>query len=69
MTLAVSLDKEATIAIRVYNSMGSQVLSTTQSGYKGVNEVTLPIASLPKGVYYIQLQYDNTILKSKVQKL
>jgi hypothetical protein len=49
--------------------MGSQVLSTTQSGYKGVNEVTLPIASLPKGVYYIQLQYDNTILKSKVQKL
>jgi len=69
VNLAVSLDKAATIAIRVYNSMGSQVLSTTWTGYPGVNQVTLPIANLPIGVYYIQLQYGDTILKSKIQKL
>ena len=69
VNLDISLDEGATIAIRVYNSMGSQVLSTTRTGYPGVNQVTLPIASLPIGVYYIQLQYGNTILKSKIQKL
>jgi hypothetical protein len=69
VTLVVSLDKETVIAIRVYNSMGSQVLSTTRTGYPGVNQITLPIANLPIGVYYIQLQYDDTILKSKIQKL
>ena len=67
--LTVSLTKAATIDIRVYNSMGNQVQLTTVSGYPGVNQVTLPIANLPIGVYYIQLQYGNTILKSKIQKL
>jgi hypothetical protein len=67
--LTVSLTKAATIDIRIYNSMGNQVQLTTLSGYPGVNQVTLPIASLPIGVYYIQLQYGNTILKSKIQKL
>lgn len=69
VTLDVSLDKETVISIRIYNSMGSQVLATTRTGYPGVNQVTLPIANLPIGVYYIQLQYGNTILRSKIQKL
>lgn len=68
VNLAVSLDKPTTIAVRVYNSMGSQVLSTTLAGYPGINQVTLPIANLPTGIYYVQLQYGNTILKSKIQK-
>jgi PKD repeat protein len=67
--LTVSLTKAATIDIRVYNSMGNQVELRTVSGYPGENQITLPIANLPIGVYYIQLQYGNTILKSKIQKL
>jgi hypothetical protein len=49
--------------------MGGLVLTRTVSGYPGVNQITLPIANLPTGVYYIELQYGDTILRSKVQKL
>jgi hypothetical protein len=69
VSLSVTLDQYTTIEIRVYNSMGGQVLSRNLSGYPGVNQITLPIATLPIGVYYIELQYGGTILRSKVQKL
>jgi hypothetical protein len=67
--LVVTLDKTATIYTRVYNSMGSETLSTSQSGYPGSNQIVIPVANLPTGIYYVQLQYGNTILKSKIQKL
>ena len=49
--------------------MGGQVLSRSVTGYPGVNQITLPIANLPMGVYYIELQFGDTILRSKFQKL
>ena len=67
--LVVTTDKPATIYIRVYSSMGSEILSTSQAGYPGSNPIVIPVASLPTGIYYVQLQYGNTILKSKIQKL
>lgn len=67
--LSVTMNGNDLITIRVYNSMGGQVLSTEQSGYTGVNQISLPIANLPTGIYYVQLQYGNTILRSKIQKL
>ena len=67
--LVVTMDKAATIYIRVYSSMGSEILSTSQAGYPGSNTIVIPIASLPTGIYYVQLQYGNTILKSKIQKI
>ena len=67
--LVVTLDKAATIYIRVYSSMGSEILSTSQQGYPGSNQIVIPVASLPTGIYYVQLQYGNTILKSKIQKI
>jgi hypothetical protein len=49
--------------------MGGLVLSRSVSGYPGINQITLPIATLPKGVYYIELQYGDTTVRSKFQKL
>lgn len=69
VTLTVTLDKYTNVNVQVYNSMGGVVLSRSVSGYPGTNQVTLPIANLPTGVYYIELQYGDTILRSKVQKL
>ncbi|HUB61142.1 MAG TPA: T9SS type A sorting domain-containing protein, partial [Puia sp.] len=69
VTLNVTLNEYTAVNIRVYNSMGTLVLSRSVSGYPGVNQITLPIANLPTGVYYIQLQFGSTILKSKIQKL
>jgi hypothetical protein len=67
--LVVTMDKAATIYTRVYSSMGGEILSTSQVGYPGSNSIVIPVANLPTGIYYVQLQYGNTILKSKIQKL
>jgi hypothetical protein len=67
--LSVTLDEHTSVDVRVYNSMGGLVLSRTVSGYPGFNQITLPIANLPQGVYYVELQYGGTILRSKFQKL
>jgi len=69
VTLNVQLDEYTPVAIRIYNSMGGLVLSRSVSGYPGINQITLPIATLPKGVYYIELQYGDTTVRSKFQKL
>lgn len=68
-TFNVTLPDNASITIQVYNSMGALVLTRNVSGYPGSNAITLPIADLPQGVYYVQLQYGTTTLKSKIQKL
>jgi hypothetical protein len=69
VTLSVRLEEYTTLDIRVYNSMGGQVLSRIVTGNPGVNQITLPIANLPMGVYYIELQFGDTTLRSKFQKL
>jgi hypothetical protein len=69
VTLNVTLDEYTTVEIRIYNSMGGLALFRSVSGYPGVNQIVLPIANLPTGVYYVELQFGNTILRSKFQKL
>ncbi|HXB05564.1 MAG TPA: T9SS type A sorting domain-containing protein, partial [Puia sp.] len=65
----VTLTQPATIYIHVYNSMGSPVINTTVSGYQGVNHLQVPLGNLQTGVYYLQVQYGNTVKRSKIQKL
>jgi hypothetical protein len=69
VTLTVTLTKYETVDIRVYNSMGGMVSSRNFPGYPGVDQLTIPVGNLPTGVYYIELQIGNTILRSKFQKL
>jgi hypothetical protein len=69
VSLTVTLSSSSNVDIRVYNSMGGEVLSRTVSGSPGANQITLPIANLPVGIYYIELQYGGTILRSKIQKI
>lgn len=68
-TLNVTLNTNSSITVQVYNSMGILVLTQSVSGYPGNNAITLPIANLPQGVYYVQVQYGGTTVKSKIQKL
>jgi len=67
--LDVKLDQDNTIYINVYNSMGHLVLSKRVAGIKGMNQIVLPTADLPKGMYYVQIQYGNVSKRSKIQKL
>jgi hypothetical protein len=69
VSMSVTLDVYTTIDVRVYNSMGGLVLTRSVAGYPGVNSITLPIANLPPGVYYIELKYGDLTLRSKFQKL
>jgi hypothetical protein len=65
----VSLTQPGMIYVHVYNSMGSPVYSTAISGYTGANHLQIPLSNLQTGVYYIQVQYGNTVKRSKIQKL
>jgi len=67
--LDVQLDEAHTISINIFNSMGHLVLVRKQAGYAGVNHITLPTASLTKGIYYVQVQYGGITKRSKIQKL
>jgi PKD repeat protein len=69
VTLNVTLDSYTTIDVRVYNSMGGLLLTRIVNGDPGVNQITLPIANLPPGVYYVELESRDLTLRSKFQKL
>ena len=68
-TLNVTLNSNSTLTVRVFNAMGVLVQTQSVSGYPGNNSITLPIANLPKGVYYVELQSGGTTMRSKIQKL
>jgi len=67
--LDLKLDQDNAIYINVFNSMGHLVLSKRVTGIRGLNQIVLPTADLPKGVYYVQIQYGNVSKRSKIQKL
>jgi PKD repeat protein len=69
VTLDVKLETYTTVEVRIYNSMGGLLLTRIVAGYPGVNQITLPVANLPPGVYYVELHYGETTLRSKFQKL
>lgn len=65
----LTLTQPAMIYIRVYNSMGNPVLSTTVPGSQGMNHIKVPIGGLGSGIYYIQVQVGQESKMSKIQKL
>jgi PKD repeat protein len=65
----LNLANENNIRISIFNSMGNQVQTSVVAGYKGQNHITLPVSNLPKGIYYVQIQYGNETRRSKIQKL
>ncbi|HXB94876.1 MAG TPA: PKD domain-containing protein [Puia sp.] len=69
VNMDVILDKAGMILIRVYNSMGNPVQTKAVAGVAGTNRLTLPIADLQSGLYFIQVQYGNEIKRSRIQKM
>jgi hypothetical protein len=67
--LDLKLDRDNTVYINVYNSMGHLVLSKRVAGVGGMNQIILPTGDLPKGMYYVQIRYGNVTKRSKIQKL
>jgi PKD repeat protein len=67
--LDLKLDKDNTVYITVFNAMGHQEFTKVVAGVRGSNLIVLPIAGLPKGIYYVQIQYGGVTKHSKIQKL
>ncbi|HXB90713.1 MAG TPA: PKD domain-containing protein [Puia sp.] len=67
--LELNLTTPNTIRIDIYNSMGTQIQTKIVAGYAGMNQVTIPTAALGKGIYYVRIQFGNTLRNSKIQKL
>lgn len=65
----LQLEGNSTIQIQVFNSMGHLMLSRKVAGVSGLNHITLPVAGLPKGIYYVQVEYGNVKKRSRIQKL
>jgi|GEM_PF-4857753 len=65
----LTLTRDQSVRISVYNSMGTLVRTKTIAGSGGVNHISLATAGLGKGVYYIQLAYGNEIRRTRIQKL
>jgi PKD repeat protein len=67
--LDLVLPSDNSIRIGVFNTMGNNVQTLVIAGTKGQNRITIPIGALPTGIYYVQIQYGNEVLQSKIQKL
>lgn len=63
------LPADNSIHIDVYNQMGNNMETIVAAGYAGKNHLTIPTGGLPTGLYFVRIQYGNTQLKSKIQKL
>jgi PKD repeat protein len=67
--LDLHLPGDYAVRFSIFNTMGYQVQVNTIAGFKGQNHFTIPIGSLPSGLYYAQIQYGNERFKSRIQKL
>ncbi len=57
----IQLDKP----VEIYDSLGKQVLSISQSEFKN-GEVTKSVNTLQSGIYFVKLYADNTVLTKKI---
>ena len=65
----LTLPRSSTVLITVFNSQGKQLLTKVVAGFKGPNHIGIQTAGLPKGIYYVRIQYGNIVKQSKIQKL
>lgn len=66
-TLKVSLDKNETISINVYDILGKKVLSTlTKELEKGEREISLNTSNLENGEYFVQINSANKTTSLKL---
>jgi hypothetical protein len=68
VTTILNLGKAQNVQVLIYNSMGNEVQHNTISGTAGDNWISIPVANLPKGVYYIRFIYGNDTRRSRFLK-
>ncbi|MCC6290156.1 MAG: PKD domain-containing protein [Chitinophagaceae bacterium] len=62
-------ESNGTIQLSIYNSMGKLVQTERKTIVKGNNQIRVSLQSIAKGQYYVHIQFNNSIFKSRFQKI
>ena len=68
LTLNVTLQTAAPVSITLYSTLGSVVGQIQSSGVQGVNQFSIPVQSLPHGIYFVYLRSGGATSQSRFQK-
>jgi hypothetical protein len=63
------LQKAGPIRITLFSALGNLMGAEQIGGVQGLNILSIPVKSLPTGIYFMHLQYGNTSSESRFQKL
>ncbi len=67
--VSFTLKQDAVVKSELFNTTGQLVFSEQSNYAYGSHEIRLPVADLPKGVYYIRLSVNGNVMVKKVVKL
>jgi PKD repeat protein len=69
VNLRLTLPETNRIRVTVYNTSGNIVYDAERSGSQGSNTITIPVAGLQRGQYFVDIRYGNERKRSIFQKL
>jgi hypothetical protein len=68
VTVAVSLNNQQKGSFSIYDQAGRQLILTTLTMNEGINTISLPVRSLPAGIYILQLKTETGIQQTQFVK-
>lgn len=69
VNLRLTLPESNRVRITVYNTSGNVVYDSERNGTPGMNTITIPVAGLQRGQYFVDIRYGNERKRSIFQKL
>jgi PKD repeat protein len=69
VNLRLTLPETNRIRVTVYNTSGNIVYDSEKNGGPGMNVITIPVAGLQRGQYFVDIRYGNERKRSIFQKL
>ena len=66
LTLNINLTDAQKLSLKLYNSLGAQVgTAINTDGVQGLNDVKLDVATLPEGIYFVQISLNGVLTSAK----
>lgn len=65
VTIVVSSTANRTVHLQIRDILGRTYVNYSQNAARGLTNITLPVSSLPGGIYYLQVSSEDYLLRSK----
>ena len=69
VNIRLDLEQAEKVKLTVFNSYGHMVYTSERAYASGQNRIGIPVNKLPRGLYYVDIQYGNSRKRSVFQKL